>query len=90
MLYTNLANQMSNMDGMVYLESTPSQAYVRAKGRNTTADRLLDLEYLQAIHDRYQNLLYDQTSFPVLKVSPHLNKHEAAVLVASWIKSFLD
>ena len=89
-LYNTLNLQMPNMDGIAYLQSSPTEVYKRAIHRNTEADKLLDIEYLTAIDDRYNNLIPNTTNYPVLKISESLPKHETAEIVANWTKSFLE
>ena len=89
-LYNTLNQQMQNMDGIAYLQSSPTEVYERAIHRNTAADKLLDIEYLTAIDERYNNLISNITNYPVLKVPESLPKHETAEIVANWTKSFLE
>ena len=90
MLYTTLNVQMPNTDGIVLMESSPTVAFERAMERNTAADKMLDVEYLMAIHHRYKKLLPAISSLPVLRVPQHLTKPEATNFVASWAKSFIE
>ncbi|XP_007235980.2 thymidine kinase 2, mitochondrial isoform X2 [Astyanax mexicanus] len=61
------------VDLIVYLQTTPQTCYERLKQRCREEERVIPMEYLEAIHNLYEDWLIKQTSFkvpaPVLVIS---------------------
>ncbi|XP_072278774.1 thymidine kinase 2, mitochondrial [Pyxicephalus adspersus] len=54
-----------SVDLIVYLRTSPETCYQRLKMRCREEERVIPLEYLEAIHSLYEDWLIKQTSFPV-------------------------
>uniref|UniRef100_UPI00398F1F2A thymidine kinase 2, mitochondrial n=1 Tax=Pristiophorus japonicus TaxID=55135 RepID=UPI00398F1F2A len=53
------------IDLIVYLQTAPETCYQRLKRRCRNEEKVIPLEYLEALHQRYEDWLIRQTSFKV-------------------------
>ena len=69
----NLTNEFNydygwNPDYVVYLKCDPDICYQRIKQRNRNNEQLIDINYLQRIHQKYEKLYTDCKSFKVITI----------------------
>ncbi len=69
----NLTNEFNydygwNPDLVVYLKCDPDICYQRIKQRNRNNEQLIDIDYLQRIHQKYENLYTDCKSYKVITI----------------------
>ncbi|XP_071767546.1 thymidine kinase 2, mitochondrial isoform X2 [Centroberyx gerrardi] len=59
------ANISIPVDLIVYLQTSPQTCYERLKQRCREEEKVIPLEYLESIHQLYEDWLIKQTSFPL-------------------------
>ncbi|PKN03669.1 hypothetical protein CVU75_01055 [Candidatus Dependentiae bacterium HGW-Dependentiae-1] len=66
-------NRCQNPLGFIYLRTAPDICYERAKKRNRSAEKTLQLSYLKQLHQRHDDFLIEKTQvIPQLKETPVL------------------
>ncbi len=68
-LFRNLSNFMCRPHSIVYLDVTPERSLERIRARNRPCEAGITLEYLQRLHDGYEEFLREiSLLIPVLRV----------------------
>lgn len=67
--YSFLTSVLPSIDGIIYLQVKPGTCIQRIINRNRSGESLIDINYIQSLHEKHEEWLLHSTDIPVCLVN---------------------